>query len=42
MKETNNCKYKVIKYHKEKYWKFPGIKKLKNLKIIAKSGIESV
>ena len=42
LKETNSCKYKVTKYQKEKYWKFPGIKNFSNLKIIAKNGIESV
>ena len=41
LKEKNNCKKKHIKYQKEKYWKFPGINDLNDLKNSAKIGIAS-
>ena len=41
LNEKNNCKKKHIKYQKEKYWKFPGINDLNDLKNSAKIGIAS-
>ena len=42
LNETNNCRYKVVRYQNEKYWKLSEIKDFNNLKIKAKNGIESV